>query len=53
MEGAWFFKLFEFGFVSVVIGAILLWQMWDVNKAIRDDKKRAAEQREDEPPPPI
>jgi hypothetical protein len=50
MEGAWFFKLFEFGFVSVVIGGVLIWQLWDVNKSIAEDKKRAAEQAKDEPP---
>jgi hypothetical protein len=45
LDDRWFFKLFEFGFVSVVIGGILIWQLWDVNKSIRDDKKRAAEQQ--------
>jgi hypothetical protein len=50
VEGAWFFKLFEFGVISVAIGGVLIWQIWDVNKSIAEDKKRASEQRKDDPP---
>jgi hypothetical protein len=50
VEGSWFFKLFEFGVISVAIGGVLLWQWLDVNKSIAEDKKRAAEQPKEEPP---